>query len=391
VTGISRTSWPWRPGASARGVGRADIAFAVLLSAYIVLLTGGILPASVTDNPQGGTRAAVFALLMTAPVLWERRAPLAVATAVALGTLANELIIGPMIRCGPALPAVLVAAYFAATRLEGLRFAAAAALCAAGMTLQAFYDPHLGPSFLVAGLPAVVLTCIAGRVVRSRAIAAAQLRARNAELRAQRERTAELAVTADRALIAADLSSFVRDRITAMAEAADTGRELIDSDPAAAREALASVESSGRATLTQMRDVVGNLKSDRLTGPQPVLADLGDLLQRATTADTRLRVSGSPRVLPAGLELSAYRIVEHLLAALEDAPAIRIDVHVRFALDALELDISGPASRSADNGAELAAARARAGAIGGSFDLVADTGHCAARVWLPLNAGYAAS
>jgi signal transduction histidine kinase len=140
-----------------------------------------------------------------------------------------------------------------------------------------------------------------------------------------------------------------------------------------------------------MREVVGSLRSDRLTGPQPVLADLGGLLERATTADARLQVSGSPSVLPAGLELSAYRIVEHLLAALEDAPGIRIDVHVRFAPDALELDISGPASRSADNGAELAAARARAGAIGGSFAVVADTGSCAARVWLSLNAGYAAT
>lgn len=391
MTGISRMSWLWRPAASTRDVGWGDIALAVLLSTYVVLIVGGILPASVTDNPHGGTLAAVFALLMTMPVAWERRAPLAVAAVLALGALANELVIGPMIRCGPALPAVLVTAYFAATRLEGLRFAAAAVLCVTGVTLQAFYDPHLGPSFLVAGLPAVMLACLAGRVVRSRGVAVAQLRARNAELRAQRERTAELAVAADQALVADELSSFVRERITAMAEAASTGRKLIDADPVGALDALASVESSGRSTLAQMREVVGSLKSDRLTGPQPVLADLGGLLERATTADARLQVSGSPRMLPAGLELSAYRIVEHLLAALEDAPGIRIDVHVRFVPDSLELDISGPASRSADNGAELAAARARAGAIGGSFDVVADSGHCAARVWLPLNAGYAAT
>jgi len=268
---------------------------------------------------------------------------------------------------------VLVTAYFAATRLTGRRLAAAALLCAAAVTLESFYDPRLGPSFLVAGLPAVVLACIAGRVVRSRAAATAQLRARNAELRAQRERTAELAVAADQALVAADLGTSLRDRISAMAETATTGRTLIDSNPAAVQEALAAVESSGRATLAQMREVVGSLKSDRLTGPQPVLADLVTLLERATTADARLQVSGSPCALPAGLELSAYRIVEHLLAALEDAPGIRIDVRVQFAADGLELDISGPASRSSDNGAELAAARARAGAIGGSSWRTADS------------------
>jgi len=391
VTPISRVSWPWRPAASTRDVGWGDIVLALLLSAFMVLLVGGILSPSATGNPHGGAVAAVFGLLMTAPVLWERRAPLTVAAVLAVGTLANELIIGSMIRCGPALPAVLVTAYFAATRLTGRRLAAAALLCAAAVTLESFYDPRLGPSFLVAGLPAVVLACIAGRVVRSRAAATAQLRARNAELRAQRERTAELAVAADQALVAADLGTSLRDRISAMAETATTGRTLIDSNPAAVQEALAAVESSGRATLAQMREVVGSLKSDRLTGPQPVLADLVTLLERATTADARLQVSGSPCALPAGLELSAYRIVEHLLAALEDAPGIRIDVRVQFAADGLELDISGPASRSGDNGAELAAARARAGAIGGSFDVVADSGQCAARVWLPLNAGYAAA
>ena len=53
-------------------------------------------------------------------------------------------------------------------------------------------------------------------------------------------------------------------------------------------------------------------------------------------------MEGSPRLLPAGLELSAYRIVEHLLAALQDEPAARIDVLVRFCPDALELDVAGP-------------------------------------------------
>ena len=48
-------------------------------------------------------------------------------------------------------------------------------------------------------------------------------------------------------------------------------------------------------------------------------------------------------MLPAGVELSAYRIVEQLLDALEDAPDV--EVRVRFGDDALELAVSGPASR----------------------------------------------
>ena len=52
------------------------------------------------------------------------------------------------------------------------------------------------------------------------------------------------------------------------------------------------------------------------------------------------------RALPAGLELSAYRIVEHLLAAVQDAPEARIDVRVRFGPDVLELDVTGPPAGS---------------------------------------------
>jgi len=223
--------------------------------------------------------------------------------------------------------------------------------------------------------------------VRSRTEAARELRARNAELRAQREQTAELAVAADRARVAADLHEFVHERIAAIADAASTGRDLLAADPAAAQEALVQVENSGRATLAQMREVVGNLRAERLTGPQPVLADLSDLLERATTADARLTVTGSVRVLPAGLELSAYRIVEHLLEALEDVPRARIDVRLRFTESTLELDVTGPPSQQP--GTAFATARERVAVLGGSLRVETIAQRCTASVRLPLTPGYA--
>ena len=206
---------------------------------------------------------------MTIPVAWERRAPLAAAAAVAVGAALNELLIGPMVRCGPGLPAVFVIAFFAGTRLDRRRLVIAETLCLAAVTLQSFFDPNLGPSFLVAGIPIVPASCLAGKLARSRARAAVALRERNAELREQREQTAQLAVAADRARVAADLDGFLRDRITAMATAAEAGRELITADPDAAQGAFAEVENSGRATLAQMREVVGTLRQERLTAPQP--------------------------------------------------------------------------------------------------------------------------
>ena len=69
---------------------------------------------------------------------------------------------------------------------------------------------------------------------------------------------------------------------------------------------------------------------------------MSGLLARATSADARLTVDGNPRTLPAGLELSGYRIVEHLLLALADAPGAPVEVRLHFGPDALELHVSGP-------------------------------------------------
>jgi signal transduction histidine kinase len=388
VTGTSLVSWLWRPVGNARDIGWGDIAFAVSLSIYAVCLVVGVIK---TGHPHGGVVAAVAVLAMTLPVAWERRAPGAAAAAVAIGAVVNELIIGPMVRCGPCLPAVLAIAFFAGTRLNGRRLTVAVTFCLGAAITQAFFDPQLGAGFLVAGLPAVAGFCAAGRLVQSRSRAAAALRARNAELREQRERTARLAVAADRARVAADLEDFLGNRITTMAATAAAGRDLIGEDQGGALGAFASIENSGRATLSWMRDVVGTMREEALTEPQPVLNQLGSLLERATSADVRLRVEGDQRVLPAGVELSAFRIIEHLLAALQDTPAARVDVLVRFGPGALELRVSGPPSQQADPTPVFAAARQWAALLGGTLHVATGSSRCEARVQLPLTARYASS
>src|SRR5262249_58643162 len=107
-----------------------------------------------------------------------------------------------------------------------------------------------------------------------------------------------------------------------------------------------------------MRSLVGWLRDDGADAPlapQPTLTQLEALLLRAKGSDARLTVEGDPRALPAAVELSAYRIVEQLLNALDDAPDV--EVVVRFADSALELAVSGPARGRADEALERAAAR----------------------------------
>jgi hypothetical protein len=132
--------------------------------------------------------------------------------------------------------------------------------------------------------------------------------------------------------------------------------------------------------------VAGTLSQQPTTEPQPTLAQLASLLERTTTADARLHVEGSSRALPAGLELSGYRIVEQLLAVLGDTPDARINVRVRFRPDALELHVTGPVGAHSDQSAAIAAARERAALHDGTLRLEASPGALAAFVRLPLPA-----
>jgi signal transduction histidine kinase len=215
---------------------------------------------------------------------------------------------------------------------------------------------------------------------------AAELRSRNAELREQRETNARLAVAVDRQRIADDLNVAVRSRLDELAQAAAYA-DPADED--ATREAFSRVQQMGRETLTHMREVVGALRPPTSSAPAPVLAQLGELLSRATSADARLVVSGQPESLPAGVELSGYRIVEHLLVALEDAPDARIDVAVTFTAESLEIAVRGPAAPRAERVAALAAARERTALHGGTLDATTKSGRCEAVVRLPLIAARA--
>jgi hypothetical protein len=368
------------------GLSVLDIAAAVILSAYAVALTSGVVH---TGHPHGGVAASIGVLAMTLPVAWCRRWPLAAAGVLAAAAVLNGVLFGPMVRCGAALPAVFLVAFATGVRCDRARSAAGLLLCAGAVAAEGLYDPQIGARGLVVVLPVLSAFFAVGRLVRARTETAKALRVRSAELRRQREQTARLAVLADRARVTADLEGTLHTQIGGIASTAATGLGALDTDHAAARQALASIERDGRAVLGHLRDVLGGLQEPAPSEPQPTLARLSELLGRATTADARLTVDGSPRTLPAGLELSGYRIVEHLLLALQDAPDAAVDVRLRFCPDALELHVSGPPAPAADLRAVLAAARERASLHGGSVDSRLADGVCYAMARLPLISGHA--
>jgi signal transduction histidine kinase len=323
----------------------------------------------------------VFALA-TVPVLWWRRGVVAVTGIALVVMVLHDLLFGWVTRCGAGLPLAFVLAYLGAVSLERrqawVNLGLATLLSAAVLVV----DATTGFEPIVLAVPVLLIVFAVGRAVRHRSAMSAELRARTVELRELRDERVSLELADDRARLSRELDGLLQARLGQLTTAAESGKDL---DPEAAKALFESIETDSRATLDGMRDIVGLLRGgDIALVPAPTVAHLDALLARQISADARLTVSGDPRSLPATVELSAYRIVEHLVNVLADQADSRIEVGVRFDEDALEIRVNGPVDRSADLKAAVARARERAKFLGGSLDVRVSRGHADAVAQLPV-------
>lgn len=379
--------------ASLERVGKRDVAIASVLSVLGLLL----MYINVHDqraNPADlETRIAIdfrgvlpiefglaLFLLVTVPLLWRRVAPIAAVGAAFAGLAVNELLIGTdVVRCGVVLPTAFLFAFTAGALLQGRAARIGLALSLGLIVLDVVVEFGALTTVVMVGV-GVAMWGI-GRIVRSNRRLAEELEARTTELRDARDERTKLEVATDRARISGELDELLQRRLGELARMADVGTRPTDAAGAAAT--LADIERESRRTLEEMRAVVGVLRSNASeapTAPQPTLTHLEALLVRAKGADARLTVVGNPRVLPPAVELSAYRITEQLLAALQDAPDV--EVRVRFADHALELAVSGPARRHAK--ASIERARERARSQRGTLEATVKGGRAEAAVSLPM-------
>ena len=234
-------------------------------------------------------------------------------------------------------------------------------------------------------LGTVVVMVVIRRIVGDR-----DSRARLAER--ERDVAAREAVVEERARIARELHDAVAHSVSMMVIQAGAERRVLADG--STREVLQTIEQIGRGALTEMRRLVGMLRtdsSDRLA-PQPTLADLPTLMTQVREAGLPVEflVDGERRELPVGIELSAYRIVQEALTnALKHAGRAHAAVSVRYGPDSLELEISDDgAGIPADipgGGHGLVGIRERVTFYGGKFDASARRdGGFAVRVLLPL-------
>ena len=182
----------------------------------------------------------------------------------------------------------------------------------------------------------------------------------------------------ERARIARELHDVVGHAVSVMTVQASGVRRLLTPEQVREREALEIVEQTGREALAEMRRLVGVLRRPEeapALAPQPSLQYLDQLVENAREAGlpVDIRIEGEATELPAGVDLTAYRLVqEGLTNAMKHAKASRAEVVVRYGLDAVELQVSddgrGFSDGNADSGGHgLVGMRERVAVYGGEL------------------------
>jgi signal transduction histidine kinase len=196
-------------------------------------------------------------------------------------------------------------------------------------------------------------------------------------LEREREEQARIAVAEERARIARELHDIVGHSVSVMTVQAAGVRSLLKPEQEREREALEIIEQTGREALAEMRRLVGVLRRPEegpALAPQPSLEHVEKLVSQAREAGlpVKLRVEGDPVQLPAGVDLTAYRLVqEGLTNAIKHARAEHAEVVVRYGDGRVELMVSddgrgGGGGVKGGNG--LVGMRERVSVYGGELD-----------------------
>jgi signal transduction histidine kinase len=285
----------------------------VLALVLFLLGLGPVLRDPVTYLP--------LTLLMTVPVAFRRRAPMTAFLVAAFAGLAQLLQRAPATGADLTIPVLL----YAVAAYRPRRYAATAAgVCVlGGIAAMPVWAPAplswhavISGSIILGGC--ILIAWVLGDSMHYRRGYYAALEDRAARLEAERDAHAAVAAAAERSRIARELHDVVAHNVSVMVVQADGASYALDTDPARARAALAAISDTGRQALTEMRRLLGVLRTgdeQAALAPLPGLGELRELVEQARSAGlaVTLRLRGAPRELPDGAELAAYRVVQEAL------------------------------------------------------------------------------
>jgi signal transduction histidine kinase len=250
------------------------------------------------------------------------------------------------------LIAVLLAAYGTGAYTTGRAAFAAPFLLAGGMAaIVSSFDEQVFTDY-VFPTGFVLVAWLAGRGLSTRARLTEELH--EAAVRAQEAHEQDVARAAadERRRIAREMHDVVAHSVSVMVVQAGGARRILEHDPQRAVEAAAHIEDVGRAALSEMRRLLGVLHhgdDDAERAPQPTLRELERLVEssRAAGLPVTLAVEGTPRPLPPGKDLAAYRVIQEALTnAIKHAGAAPTAVTVRWQPSWLELEIVDKGGRA---------------------------------------------
>ncbi|MEU7280723.1 sensor histidine kinase [Streptomyces sp. NPDC045431] len=227
-------------------------------------------------------------------------------------------------------------------------------------------------------VPVLVGATVLGAALRGRQVA-------RTELSVQEELTAEerarRTLLEERHRIARELHDVVAHHMSVISIQAQVARHLVADPPDALRENLAGIRQSAVEALTELRRVLGVLRSEEAAteggrhAPQPTLAQLDELLAgvRGAGVTVTAHTTGERRPLPPGVELSAFRIVQEALSnTMRHAPGAEVRVETGYHPAALTIRVTNtpparPAAPSPGAGHGLLGMRERTAMLGGDL------------------------
>ncbi|MFE7897325.1 sensor histidine kinase [Streptomyces sp. NPDC057424] len=266
--------------------------------------------------------------------------------------------------------------------VEALALTVLLTYVAQGLLGAAGYSPT---GVLAVTLFAVVV--VLGTALRGRREARAELVEQTTLTAEERTRRTLLE---ERSRIARELHDVVAHHMSVISIQAQVAPHLVANPPDELKENLAGIRQNALEALTELRRVLGVLRSEH-PGPGEPFADAGDessphapqptldrleaLVEntRAVGREVLTEINGERRPLPPGVELSAYRIVQEALSnALRHAPGARITVRLTYEPDGLEVEIvngrpTGPPPPSTGAGHGLLGMRERVAMLGGTM------------------------
>ncbi|MFC5931600.1 two-component sensor histidine kinase [Cryobacterium melibiosiphilum] len=346
--GVARRFWARHPWLT-------DVGVVLSYLLPILLLTGS--PPGGQTVPELVNQGVVVVVVSTA-LLFRRHAPLLVLTVCAAGLFVSYPGFSP-VDTVPLLIALYATAVYRGAGSAWIGFGASAV---AGFLAALVRPDELGEAWIQIGSQYAV-TMLAATLIgvnvgnRKRYVTA--LLDLAAQLAEERDRQARLARIAERARIAREMHDVIAHSLSVMVALADGSGAVAATDPERAQTAMREVAATGRASLAEMRRLLGVLTEPEPGSapsttdappdsapplrPQPGIEQLAELVEsfRAAGLPTRLEMEGRSPDNP-GMQLAIYRIVQESLTNVlrYAAGSTLVIARVRMNADRVEIVVT---------------------------------------------------